>query len=329
MSKKYRQLSQEQRYQIDVLLRKGHQQNQIAELVGVSASTICRELVRNRIVKGRYDARRAQVQTRKRHQVKAKRLKFNDEMKKYCTQKMLIDKWSPELISVEGKRQYGEFVSHETIYGWLWKCKKTHRVADAEYRTLYMHLRHGKRRRKRGSVHNNRACIPNRTGIEQRPMIVSKRKRLGDLEVDLMIGKKDKYGVLTLVDRSTLKTWLRKMNVRDAQAIKKAIIKKMAGNTWIKTFTFDNDQAFARHTEIATAFHARTFFTKPYTSQDKGTVENRIGILRRFLPKGTDLSGLSHQKLRRIEEKLNKRPVRKFHYKTPNQMFSEKIALIT
>ena len=72
-----------------------------------------------------------------------------------------------------------------------------------------------------------------------------------------------------------------------------------------------------------------TYFTRPYTSQDKGTVENRIGVLRRFIPKKTDLTFISEQQIKEVEQKLNNRPVRKFNYQTPNQVLQQKIALIT
>ena len=92
--------------------------------------------------------------------------------------------------------------------------------------------------------------------------------------------------------------------------------------------TFDNDKAFARHRAKGLALGLETYFTRPYTSQDKGTVENRIGQIRRFFPKKTDLREISHHRVRQVEEFLNNRPVRKFKYKTPNQALQEKIALI-
>ena len=97
----------------------------------------------------------------------------------------------------------------------------------------------------------------------------------------------------------------------------------------IKTLTFDNDQAFSKHESIGKILTAATYFTRPYTSQDKGTVENRIGLIRRFFPKKTDLTKVSDQRVAQVESLINNRPVRKFKYLTPNQVFSQKIALIT
>ena len=95
------------------------------------------------------------------------------------------------------------------------------------------------------------------------------------------------------------------------------------------TLTFDNDKAFTDHQEIGKELDVDTYFTRPYTSQGKGTVENRIGVIRRFFPKKTDLTFITHQQVREVEQKLNNRPVRKFNYQTPNQVLQGKIALIT
>lgn len=332
MSKNYTHLSQEQRYQIEALLNKGHTQKCIAQYLSVSESTISRELKRNISKRGRgckiYKASNAQEKTTKRHKEKAKHIRFTDTMKQYISTNMREEKWSPEIISVEGKKKYGDFISIETIYQWIWNCKKRHRRDTFDYKDLYVELKHGRRRRKRGAYHENRGCIVNRISITERPKIVERRKRLGDLEIDIMLGKKDQYGVLTIVDRASLKTWIKKINSRDAHTVKKGIIKTLTGYSWLKTITFDNEKCFSDHQEIDQKLSTRSFFARPYTSQDKGTVENKIGIIRRFLPKGRDFKNLTQNQLRQIEIKLNRRPVRKFNYKTPNQVFSEKIALI-
>ena len=332
MSKNYTHLSLEQRYQIEALLNQGLNQKSIAQYLEVSTSTISRELRRNTNKRGLgshvYKAANAQEKTLIRHQSKPKHIRFTESMKKYIAESMRGEKWSPEIISVEGKKKYGDFVSLETIYKWIWFCKKSRRREIQDYINLFLDLKHGRRRRKRGAYHENRGCIVNRTSITERPKIVDRRKRVGDLEIDIMLGKKDKYGVLTIVDRASLKSWIRKINSRDAYTIKKRIIDTLRNNKWIKTITFDNEKCFSRHQEIDQSLSSKSFFARPYTSQDKGTVENKIGIIRRFLPKGRDFKNLTPQELKIIENKINRRPVRKFNYKTPNQVFSEKIALI-
>jgi IS30 family transposase len=92
----------------------------------------------------------------------------------------------------------------------------------------------------------------------------------------------------------------------------------------LKTITYDNDQAFTNHTQINKALGTRSFFTHPYTSQEKGSVENRIGVLRRFFPKKTDFTTISSAHVKKVEKMINERPVRKFNYKTPNDVFLQK-----
>lgn len=334
MSKNYNHLCAQQRYQIEALLAAGHNNKHIADFLGVHPSTIGREIKRNTPKSGvgskRYWGANAQRRTDQRHKAKPKARYFDENQKNFCRHFLAEEKYSPELISVHGKAVLGSFVSHETIYKWIWSCKKSHKRKDKEDRKLYLQLRHARRRRKRGNRRDKRGNIPHRVGIEKRPAVVLKRKRLGDLEVDLMVGSKHRSSILVSLDRATLKVKLQKLQSKESLPIKQLLLRAYREKkAWLKTITFDNDSAFMRHHEIAADLEIKSYFTRPYTSQDKGSVENRIGILRMFLPKGMDLTPITRQQLKEIENKLNNRPVRKFDYKSPNQVFSEKIALMT
>lgn len=332
----YRQLGQEQRYVIARLLKQGKSQKEIASTLGCNKSTISREKSRNTPKRGRgariYDPEKAQIKAERRHKVKNKRVSFTAEMKQIVVKQLSVEKLSPELISVIGKRENPMFVSHETIYQWIWNMKHSHRREHQPYQLLFKELRHGRRRRKRGNYHQNRGCIPNRVSIENRPAVVNKRKRLGDMEVDLMLGKNHQPGLIVITDRTTLKTSLVKINTKMSKSIAKSIIQKMKPCvSWLKTLTYDNDLAFAAHTAVNEKLQTKSFFTHPYTSQEKGTVENRIGVLRRFFPKKTDFSVVTAQQVKKVEKLINERPVRKFGYQTPNAVFllKSKVALIT
>ena len=334
MSKNYNHLNSEQRYQIEVLLRNGTKQKEIARLLGKSPSTISRELKRNIPKRGQgaleYRALNAQRKTILRHQEKTKAIKYTSEMKALTRNWMKDLKFSPELIHVEGEKLLGDFVSHETIYKWIWHCKKSNRREDRKDKQLYLQLAHGRRRRKRGLRRDSRGIIHNRVSIEKRPAIVSKRNRLGDIEIDLMMGKNHQGALIVMTDRASLKTKLKLVGSKDSKEIKQGIKSRLYSMKGIiKTLTFDNDQAFSKHESIGKILTAATYFTRPYTSQDKGTVENRIGLIRRFFPKKTDLTKVSDQRVAQVESLINNRPVRKFKYLTPNQVFSQKIALIT
>ena len=334
MSKNYHQLSSEQRYQIEAYLEVGLSQKEMANKLNVHPSTISREIRRNTPLKGigalKYRAKNAVRRTGLRHREKPKHRTFTNQMKVFCRKWLKNEKYSPTLITVQGRKLIKDFVSHETIYKWIWKCKKSHKREDNNDRKLYELLKHGHRRYKRGNRYDRRGNIPHRVWIEERSSIVKRRKRLGDIEVDLMLGARHQSAILVTIDRASLKVKLRKLRSKASNEIKTKLIKAYKNcKTWLKTITFDNDSAFMQHYKMAKALGVKTYFTRPYTSQDKGSVENRIGQLRRFFPKGMDLNQVSARELADVENKLNNRPVKKFNFKTPNQVFSEKIALIS
>jgi len=236
MKKNYTQLSFEQRYQIEALLQAGRSQKEIAQQIGVHPSTICREFRRNMARRGPtagcYSARNAQRKTTERHAHKAKALKFNDCMKQVAVQWLQAAKWSPELISVRGKETDLCPVSHECLYQWIWACKNSNKRAHRPFKRLYQELRHGHRRRKRGLRRDSRGVITGRVSIENRPAIVQSSKRIGDNEVDLMMGK---------------------------NAVSQSIRRILHKATYpLHTLTFDNDKAFAEHQAIGLALGLKT-----------------------------------------------------------------------
>ena len=323
--KRYKQLDQEQRYTIERMLKEGYSQISISKVIGVHRSTVSRELRRNTAKRGRgakiYKGKRAHEKAIVRELEKPKAYRFRCWMLAYIRDQLKNDRWSPELISVKGKERYGDFVSHETIYQYIWTSKHSMHQYYREDKGLHKYLRHFSRRKKRKNIKQNRGCIPNRTPISKRPKIIERRNRIGDIEVDLMMGKDHKPGLIVLTDRTTLETHLIKTNSKKAKHISDKIIRRLKRHKMkIRTLTFDNDLAFAHHERIAKRLGVKTYFTRPYTSQDKGTVENRIGVTRRFFPKGTDMTNIHYNTIKSVETKLNNRPVRKFKYLSPLQM---------
>jgi len=334
MTKNYFQLTLAQRYQIEVLSKVGNTQTFIAGLLGVNKSTVSRELKRNVPKRGIgakvYKADKAQQKTEKRHKEKPKQVLFSASLKVDVVKKMTVEKLSPELISAQWKKDNIAGVSHETIYKFIWQSKLSNKKCERDYKKIYQLLKHGRRRRKRGNHKDNRGLIKDRVSIEKRSKLVDRRKRLGDIEVDLIIGKNHQGGLLVMLDRATLVTTIDKINSKKPKHIKRLILKRMKSNRHLKTMTFDNDQAFGLHHEIAKELNIKTFFTRPYTSQDKGSVENRNGVIRRFYPKKTDFKKVTANDVKKVETTINNRPVRKFKYKTPNEvhLLKQRVALI-
>lgn len=325
MTKKYNQLNLEQRYKIETLKKVGKTLTEIADFIGVHKSTISRELARNVPKRGIgakvYVAIRAEQKTRFRHKLKAKQVKFTADLKLNAKNLMTTERYSPEFVTAQWRKDGIEGVSHETIYKFVWECKHSKKRRNKPYKDLHKMLRHGKRKRKRGNHRDSRGLIPNRVSIEKRPLVVEKRNRFGDIEADLIMGKAHQSALLVTTDRLTLTTTIDKLKGKDARQVAKTLVKRMQKLPQIKTITFDNDQAFCLHEEIGKKLNAKTYFTRPYTSQDKGTIENRNGVIRMFFPKQTDFNIISKAEIKSVERKINNRPVRKFGYLTPNEVF--------
>lgn len=332
--KNYKHLSLGQRYQIQSLFNIGLSQTKIAEQLSVHRSTIIRELKRNIPKRGRtaslYLGEHAQRKTDSRHKAKTKRIYFSDDLKKRIAGLMSYEKWSPELISDRLAKESEYCVSHQTIYKWICTAKHSKHRDHSVYQGLYKHLRHTGRRQKRKNVKDNRGSIKGRVGIDERPEVVSKRSRIGDIEVDLMMGKEHKSALLVMTDRTTLITLIDKLSGKGADEVYQKMKSRLTNfsSSWLKTITFDNGKEFAYHHKIAKDLNLKTYFTRPYTSQDKGTVENRIGVIRRFFPKKTDLRKVPHKIIKEVERLLNYRPVRKFNYNNPIEVLNNMIVAL-
>jgi IS30 family transposase len=220
-----------QRYQIEAFIKVGMKQKMIATELKVAPSTISRELSRNIAKRGKtagnYIAASAQRKTDQRHYSKYKIVKFSTQMKEQAVQWLSVEKWSPEIISVEGKRTGKCPMSIESLYQWIWRSKHGNSSSDKPYKKIYNLLKHGRRRRKRGSRNDSRGIIHHRVSIENRPK-VQKRLRPGDVEVDFMMGKNHKGALLVMTDRATLHTRLHQLRNRHSHLVSKAIIKKLS-----------------------------------------------------------------------------------------------------
>lgn len=336
MKKIYHQLTREQRYKLESYLEAGKNQSQISLLLGFHRSTISREIARNVAKRGVgakiYNADNAQKKTDIRHHLKQKQTKFSLPLKEQMLEWMNVKKYSPELVSKQWKIDGIEGVSHECIYDFIWSCKHSQKRINKRFKDSYKLLKNRKRRRKRGNYKESRGLIPNRVSIEKRPAIVEKKQRFGDIEVDLIMGKRHKSALLVTIDRATLLTTINKLNGKNSDVITQKIIDRLKIFPTIKTMTFDNDKAFSQHEKIAKALKIKTYFTRPYTSQDKGTIENRNGVIRLFFPKKTDFNLIDEIEVKRVENEINNRPIRKFGYLSANQVFLRKkvrVALIT
>lgn len=305
-------LTTQQRYTIEVMLSKGYTQKEIAESIGKHRSVIYREIKRNCDKRsGNYRHELAQRKYCERQESKPKSIRFTEEVKKNID-RYLEEDYSPEQIVGILKKQGLPTVSVERIYQYIWEDKK-------ENGSLYLHLRNqGRRYRKRGNKKDNRGVIKDRVDIDKRPQIVEQRKRFGDLEVDLIIGKNHNQAILTINDRASGMLKMRKVATKQAEVVSKAIIEELEEwMPYLKTMTADNGKEFAYHKKVAQELNIDHYFAKPYHSWQRGSNENLNGLIRQYFKKSTDFNKLTSERIKKIEHKLNSRPRKRFNYETP------------
>jgi IS30 family transposase len=308
----YTQLTCEQRYQICVLLKAGHNGTQIAMLVGCHKSTISRELQRNRGRKG-YFAKLAQNLAHKRRR-RSHALRIAAETWAVVARLVRQD-WSPEQISGRLKLEKLPTVSPERIYQYVYADKR-------RGGTLYRHLRSQKKQRKRYGGYIRRGQIPNRTFIDKRPQIVATKRRFGDWEGDTIIGARHKGAILSATERKSKLTRLAKLKSKSAKELKRKSIARLGSLAHkMHTMTFDNGKEFCEHQAIAAALKIRIYFTRPYCSWQRGLNENTNGLVRQYFPKKYDFSQITEADVRRVEKLLNNRPRKTLGYRTPNEVF--------
>lgn len=310
--KHYTQLTDHQRYQIYALMKAGHNQTETATLIGVHKSTISRELRRNRGGRG-YRPKQAQqlMLTRRSHSHPPRipgRLWGRVET-------WLRDEWSPEQMSDWLYKREGIRLSHEWIYQYIYQDQ-------ADGGDLSRHLRCQKTRKKRYGCYQRRGALVNTVSIEERPAIVDRKTRIGDWEVDTLIGKGHQQALVTLTERKSMYTLIAHVKCRTATAVRQAIIKLLGALTQkVHTITSDNGKEFAEHEAISRALHAGFYFAHPYAAWERGLNENVNGLIRQYFPKGMDFSTIKIKQLKCVMHKLNHRPRKTLGSKTPHEVF--------
>lgn len=189
---------------------------------------------------------------------------------------------------------------------------------------LYKHLRHQhKKYRKRYGSPKRQGPIKNRRFIDDRPAIVDEKNRIGDWEIDTIIGKNHKQAVVSIVERVSKKTVLKKVNTKTAELVCASTIDGLKTfSTNVLTITSDNGSEFAYHEKISRALNAEFYFAHPYSSWERGLNENTNGLVRQYLKKGSDFSKVTDDTLLLITDKLNNRPRKSLNYATPNEIFT-------
>ena len=322
-------LTEGQRYEISAMLQAGFTRSAICERIGKEKSVLSRELRRNCDKRsGIYYAALAQRKYESRKKEKRKFVHFTEEIKHKVINELCAD-FSPEQIVGRAKVMGEKCVSHETVYRFVWADKK-------RGGRLYRHLRNkGKKYHKRGLYKSTRGIIKERAGIEERPNIVDEKVRIGDLEIDTVIGKNHKGALLTITDRVSLMEWIVKLSGKNASELASNTVRVLKPfESQLYTITSDNGKEFAEHKYISSSLKIDFYFARPYRSYERGCNENANRLIRQYIPKKTDFYEIDNQYVKYVQDKLNSRPRKKLNFLTPHEYFllhsrNRKVAFVT
>lgn len=330
----YQQLTIEEREKIQSELWEGRSLRDIARTLGRNPSTVSRELHRN--IAGeprRYFPRLAQkrAEARIRERGRRERLK-NPSIRGYVIQKLKEEDYSPEQIAGTLSHAYPEYsISHEAIYQFIYAQYQRGGWGSCIGIDLRMFLkrRHKIRKPKFVPFKEEKGAIKNRIFIDERPREVAARIRRGHWEGDSMVSRKSLVGLNTLVERTTGIVFVSKIQNTTAAETTRVVTERLAylPRRLRKTITVDNGHENAGHRDITKRIDAKVFFAHPYHSWERGTNENTNGLIRWYLPKGTDFATVSDERIKEIEYRLNTRPRKRLGWKTPLQVFNQSVAL--
>ena len=301
----------------------------IAGFINRDVSVVSRELKRHKPQLSHYNAELAQrAADRKSKFTNKKKLEKSEKIKSYIEDQLKED-WSPDQIAgrlkkhppPELKKACVKMVCAETIYQHIYSQE------EGEPR-LYKHLRtHRKKRMQWGKRKPRGITIPDRTPISERPKLINQKERCGDLEADLLCGKRQKEAVSVHYERKTMHVNLEKVSSMEApinlEALKETI--ESFPPEFVKSITFDNGGENAEHTKLKTAYDIETYFCEPGKAWQKGGVENMNKLLRQYIPKGTDIKNINQDYLDFIKKRLNNRPRKTHNYLTPSEVLSDAI----
>ncbi len=321
----YGQLSQKERLMIFHYKHIGYSLRHIAMCLGRSASTIGREITRNSKPnnhwKGDYCPVRAQKLTARRRQIDKSRFKLVRQPDLQVTvRKRLAMGWSPKQISGRLALLHGApVISHVEIYRYIY-----YRREQKDYLCRFLAKAHSRRRR-RSKRPKPIISIPWRTSLSERPEHINTRKQTGHWEVDMMQFSKPTHSLLMLCERKSRFIKISIHSDKKAITIKNALIKQLeqVPVPMRQSMTFDNGSEFWLHNDVAKLFNLKTYFCDPYSPWQKGSVENAIGRLRRYLPRKVNISQLCSLKLERIINDYNNTPRQCLDFQTPLEVYSK------
>ena len=318
----YSHLTQQQRIELSLLMKLGHSQRSAALVLGVSPSTVCRELNRNRAASGRYHARVARLRTKTRRLAANQHLHKlfgNTELETLVASKLCL-RWSPEQIAGWLKmRRHSLYVCAQTIYDWVYRYRHDLRDCFRSQKRQYRRTRSNTLRKQQ------RELLLAARRIDQRPAGVAGRKTYGHWEGDTIVSRKNLARIGTLVERKSgyLQAFLLPDGRSNGFTRAAATALQTVPEKYLKTITLDNGLEMQSYELLERLTPLRVFFAYPYHSWERGTNENTNGLLRQYFPKKTSLA-VRQAQLDASVQLLNTRPRKRLGYRTPAEVFEGK-----
>ena len=313
--KKYEQLKYEERVAIRYGLYKKMSIREISRMLGRSPSTISREIKRGITVNGTYFADSTERQIRQR--------KLNDKRKRKMDNPIIYDyvacrlrnKQSPAIIQKDIERDIGLKIGKDAIYEYIYRFK---------YDEWFKYLTRKKKYNYKKNKGKKKMIIKNKINISERPEVANQRLEFGHFEADTIFScSGSKSALLVLVDRLTRKTHIKKLERKTASLTSSSIVVALSEYNilHIHSITYDNGCEFAGHEDVNKVLQCKSYFCNAYHSWEKGMVENINGLIRRFLPKGTNFDNITDEQIKKIENWINNRSMKILGWKSPNEIF--------
>lgn len=327
----YQHLTIDEREKLQLMLWQKQSMRIIARELGRSPSSISREINKNRRCDGKrlYIPRAAHERAIKNRSIRGERkLVKNERLRNYAIEHLKLG-WSPEQIAAKAEEITGSKISYEAIYQYIYA--QVHRNGYGYIRPGCEDLRQYLPRRKKRRVRKGlRASYRIEKGplpsIDSRPKEVETRKKIGHFEDDLIVSKASKHALKTVNERLSGLVFIEKVNNKTVSESNRAVTKCLEPipPEYRKTLTRDRGSENLGHIELEQKLGIICFFAHAYHSWERGSNENLNGLIRRFLPKGTDFKTVSNKQIKHIEYLINSRPRKRLGWRTPYEVFYEK-----
>jgi len=326
---RYKHINEVERQEIEYHLRRGRSLRAIGEMLGRDHTSISRELRRNARQKstsdkqaGLYESKLAEnkaVQRRKNANYRGKKIHLNKKLREYIENKLKNKHWSPDTISGRMKQDKLPFyASKSAIYEYIYSPR-------GEHLHKYLYSKHYRSKKRKNRDKTKKARIPERIGIEKRPKAINNNQEYGHFEEDTLVsGKKhhSKVSLAVLYERKAKCVMIEKItNLKPSVHIQ--ALDNLAKQLYIQSITFDNGIENNKHTTLRRNHSIQTYFCDPYSSWQKGGVENANKLIRRYIKKGTDISHYPTHYIRYVQDILNNKPRKSLNYKTPYEVMQQ------